>query len=202
MSYDPNRVLDLRFFGFNAAGNIGGQYGQAWANIPNKYFNYLLVAGDALDFRFGFTYETWLRRTGGFGVWQGLFGKTNGGGALNFGGVLRLSNANLIRLSISDGAVSRNGDSVSTILDTNLHHIVATFDLTTIRIYIDGILDNASANALPNVLSCAGFNFEIGKFPQFAGEFFTGEYESIRVYDRVFGDSEIRSNYQYGPNRT
>lgn len=73
--------------------------------------------------------------------------------------------------------------------DGNWHHIAATFDGTTRKIYLDGVLkgsDIPGGHSVPN-----GANFRIGSTNN--GEFFNGGLDEVRIWDIARTQCEINS---------
>lgn len=220
---DLNRILDLRFFGLNAAGNIAdrsgygfdmtptglvgddsefmdGDYGQIIRLITNKYLSYTLLAGDRLAFVGGFTYEVWLsRRT--FGADIAIMGKANGAGAGQRFAVLKFGAPDRLQFLAADGTTNDSLVGNTAITDTNLHHIVATFDTATYRLYIDGDEDNSGASVISSIDAGVGFDFSLNQWPG-VGQSNSIDYTAARVYDRVMGAAEVKKNSIKGPNRT
>jgi hypothetical protein len=79
------------------------------------------------------------------------------------------------------------------------HHVAATFDGTTRKIYVDGILlgsDNpGNLHAVPNASSLA-----IGVTN--SNEYFPGSIDEVRVWNRALCLSEIQNNMNCGLNAT
>jgi alpha-tubulin suppressor-like RCC1 family protein len=74
-------------------------------------------------------------------------------------------------------------------LDGNWHHIAATFDGTTRKIYLDGVLkgsDIPGGHTVPN-----GANFRIGSTNN--GEFFNGGLDEVRIWNTARTTCEINS---------
>ncbi|WP_395047208.1 SBBP repeat-containing protein [Flavobacterium sp.] len=78
--------------------------------------------------------------------------------------------------------------------DGNWHHIVATYDGTTRKIFVDGILkasDTPGVNAIPNAL-----NMRIGSTcpNPCGGEFYNGAIDEVRIWNRALPQAEIQNN--------
>ena len=80
-------------------------------------------------------------------------------------------------------------------------HVIVTWDGAFIRIYVDGILRNTSANfsgaALVGLDSGVGY---IGKYRANNGYETSGSIDDVRIYNRVLSAAEITSLHQYGQN--
>lgn len=67
------------------------------------------------------------------------------------------------------------------------HHLVGTYDKTTIKLYINGVLVNSKAHSTsmtvnnnPILIGKSGYN-----------EFFNGKIDDLRIYDRAISDAEV-----------
>jgi hypothetical protein len=81
------------------------------------------------------------------------------------------------------------------LMDGNWHHVVASYDGTTRKIFVDGILKNQDTPVAGshNVPSTA--NFKIGSTcPICGGEFFSGGMDEVRIWNRALCQAEIVNN--------
>ena len=91
-----------------------------------------------------------------------------------------------------DGSSAGNSaadESITDILDDGWHHIAATNDGTTTRLYIDGVLENEYAEAISNATTALNIGSNNG-----SSEYFQGAIDELRVWDDVRLASEIRTN--------
>jgi len=80
--------------------------------------------------------------------------------------------------------------SSRSVVNGEWHHVTETYDGTTVRIYIDGVLDVAQAvliNTVPNV-GRIGANIR-------GGEFFEGSIDEACIYGRALSDAEVAQNF-------
>lgn len=68
-------------------------------------------------------------------------------------------------------------------------HVAMTYDGTTMRLYIDGV--EVSNRALTGPISVDGGPLGIGGNTAFAGEFFAGLIDEVRIYNRALTAAEI-----------
>ncbi|MDT7832435.1 LamG-like jellyroll fold domain-containing protein [Flavobacteriaceae bacterium S356] len=125
--------------------------------------------------------------------------KTNGTGAFsaiaNYG-----TNSNTQRFGL---LVNPNGklyfvgsfadlEGTSVITDNAWHHVAVTYNGSTIKLYVDGVLENSSAITLNTLHS----SFTIGKLNSSTqnDEHFTGQLDEIRIWDDVRTQEEIVNN--------
>lgn len=95
-----------------------------------------------------------------------------------------------------DADVASTIDSTSVPLDDQWNHIavVASFANATGRFYINGALSNQSTYAvmtLGNTSNTNVRNAAIGAQENGASDFYNGEIEDIRLYERVLSDGEM-----------
>lgn len=83
----------------------------------------------------------------------------------------------------------------TSVSDTNWHHIVWTYDGTTIKGYLDGRLDVSSAKSF--TIGSSASTFYIGSSTGSA-DYFSGNLDDVRVYSRPLADYEIYDHYLAG----
>jgi hypothetical protein len=97
------------------------------------------------------------------------------------------------RLSRTVNSVEFGVSSGSTINDGKWHHIVTTFNGSTARIYVDGMLSNTQADN--NSILGVGSIFYIG------GSAGTGFLDEIAIWNRDISSMEVLQLYRRGANR-
>ncbi len=75
-------------------------------------------------------------------------------------------------------------------LDSRWHHVAATYD-GTLRLYVDGALNNSSAVTLNTTTQM----LYIGRAPVRMSEYFDGDIDDLRIYDRALRANEISALY-------
>lgn len=80
------------------------------------------------------------------------------------------------------------------IIDGEWHHIVGTFDTTSIRKYVDGTQTQMTSTGQPYLISNGNCN--IGKITNF----FNGSMSDIKIYNRVLTPEEITQLYEEKAN--
>ena len=71
------------------------------------------------------------------------------------------------------------------------YHIAAVYDLNTMKIYVNGILQ-ATANATGTPTLAHGQAINLGDNPTWPGRFFKGKMDEVRVWDVVRSESQIQ----------
>ncbi|TAL21855.1 MAG: hypothetical protein EPN94_12110, partial [Nitrospirae bacterium] len=77
-------------------------------------------------------------------------------------------------------------------------HLVGTFDGTTVKIYIDGVLKNSYV--MPGTINYSGIgNFTVGQiYDLYSGRYWSGKIDDVAIYNRALTDAEILEHYQAG----
>ncbi|QKG53346.1 LamG-like jellyroll fold domain-containing protein [Hymenobacter sp. BRD67] len=80
-----------------------------------------------------------------------------------------------------------------TITDGHWHHVAATYDGTSLKLYVDGVLD-VSSN--PGAFSTTGTSWNLGKRipPLTSNELFTGHIDEMRVYSTALTPAQLQAD--------
>ncbi|MBU1004659.1 MAG: PKD domain-containing protein, partial [Nanoarchaeota archaeon] len=108
-----------------------------------------------------------------------------------------LSAGGTVSFGYGDGAVSWPGVPTSmSLLDNTWHHLVGVYNTTTLKIYVDGILDNSvPANSLPldnDRPVDIGSHWGGGARQRY----FKGEIDEIKIWSRALSADEINQEYE------
>jgi hypothetical protein len=103
-------------------------------------------------------------------------------------------NAGKVLLRTANGVgTSSNIVSATRVDDDQWHHIVATINTTSIKIYIDGALSASGTPSFGNA-----FNFDVQENKKTIGSGFRGRLDEFAIYDRELTASDIATNYTAG----
>jgi uncharacterized repeat protein (TIGR01451 family) len=146
----------------------------------------------ALDLGNGpFTIEAWARRTT-TGTLDSIvdygYGNSPGGPMLAYVGD---------RIGLWQNGVGLIAQDTGTSLDTSWHHLAATWDGTTGRVYRDGVLVSGSSTS--RVLGNQTGPLLIGA-NQDAGEEFSGDLDEIAIYRKALTAAQIQTHAAAGLN--
>ena len=103
--------------------------------------------------------------------------------------LLQLRHHNFSNSSTSYNIVSSTGLSLNA-----WHHIVATDDGTTVRLYVNGaqVASGSSATSTTN----SPMTLQIGAWPGASSSvFFKGQIPSVKIYTRALGLTEVQQNF-------
>lgn len=94
----------------------------------------------------------------------------------------------------ADGAYMRANGNVA-VNDDKWHHIVGTYDGTTIKLYVDGKLNASTTTTSGTKVTDSTSPFQIGARTDSATQYFSGNIDAVSVHKRALTDAEILSNY-------
>jgi hypothetical protein len=109
--------------------------------------------------------------------------------------VLNVSTPNRIRLAISDGTNSTQDScrTNSTLSYNTWYHIVATYDGTSAKIYVNGVLDETHNTTITPGTFTPGATM-IG-YQNYSNRYFNGDIAAVATYNRALSAEEIKSNF-------
>ncbi len=85
--------------------------------------------------------------------------------------------------------------------DNAWHHVVATYDNSTMKLYVDGVLQNSASYGFGS-LPTNSFPVQLGKPYDSANPngYFNGMMDEVAIYNRSLNASEISQMYDYSKN--
>ena len=155
-----------------------------YVNVPNSA---------SLNATSGVTVEAWVKRTKS-GVWQNVVAKSGSGAAAAQNYALWINTANKPVLYFGNGSASGSVTAPAAI-DTNWHHLVATYDNANAKIYVDGVLKATAASNVP--LTANTQVLTIGRSVD-GLRVFGGLIDEVAVYTSVLSLSSIQAHYNVG----
>lgn len=132
------------------------------------------------------TGELWVETAAWDGNDRILSNRTSGGGWEIW---CSSSGGTITAMNISGG--SQSGRTDHNVTAAEPHHVVATFDGTTVRLYIDGVEEDTAAGSLTLNPSA---DLNIGNLP-FASRLFGGILDEIAVYDYALSAARVAAHY-------
>ncbi|HET6694917.1 MAG TPA: LamG domain-containing protein, partial [Gaiellaceae bacterium] len=137
----------------------------------------------------GVTIEAWVKRTK-TGAWQNILAKPGNGAVAAQNYALWINTTNQPVAFFGNGSSSVGAYAPA--IDTNWHHIVATYDNATAKVYIDGVLRvstsssiQLSANTQPLLIGRTTDNIRI----------FGGTLDEVAVYPSALSAARIQAHY-------
>jgi hypothetical protein len=125
--------------------------------------------------------------------WNGIFGRSDGGSFIHY----QLYNDTVNLYFYGPALACVTGNIITS--TSKYYHIVATFDGSSAKIYVDGSnTTTATTSSTANV--SAADNVSVGKVYS-SSRHFDGEIPVLKVYNRTLTSNEILKNYNAYKNR-
>ena len=125
--------------------------------------------------------------------WNGIFGRSDGGSFIHY----QLYNGTVNLYFYGPALACVSGNVITS--TSKYYHIVATFDGSSAKIYVDGSnTTTATTSSTANV--SAADNVSVGKVYS-SSRHFDGEIPVLKVYNRTLTSNEILKNYNAYKNR-
>lgn len=98
------------------------------------------------------------------------------------------------------GGADKNFPLPVAVNDGNWHQVVTTYDGTTLKLYVDGILRGSQAATRATVLDAYGFNIGAVVTPNDSnsGGYFNGFLDEVSFYTTALSEEDITRHYQLG----
>jgi len=144
----------------------------------------------ALDATTAVTIEAWAKRTRA-NTYQVIVGKPGNGQSKFENYALWFDTSNLAVAYFGNGSTYVRVHS-GTPLDANWHYIVATYDNTTARIYVDAVLVGSATAA--GVMGPNQFGLNIGR-ARTNGYYFQGQVDEVAVYPSALSQQRIQDHW-------
>jgi PKD repeat protein len=178
-------------------GNSGTISGATW--VTGKFGKGLSFNGSSslvtipdsssLDLTTMLTLEAWVNLNTIGADWASVIFKPVDASSLSYvlQGVSQPSQAPSLGISAS----SSNLVAPSPLPTNTWTHLAATYDGTTMRLYVNGAL--VASRAQTGAITTSGQALTIGGNPLF-GAYFSGQIDEVRIYDRALSSSEIQND--------
>ena len=131
----------------------------------------------------------------------GIFCCQTGPAWANMRVVLNVSSPNRIRLAISDGTNSTTDScrTNSTLSYNTWYHIAATYDGTSAKIYVNGVLDETHNTTItPGTFTP---NATMVGYQNYSTRYFNGGIAAVSTYDIAMTATEVKQNFNAHKNR-
>jgi len=192
-SYGLNEGTGTTVKDASANGNNGSITGATWITT-GRYGAALSFSGtgafvsipnsQSLNMTNAITVEAWVYPTA-LGGWKPLVYKETG-----FAYVLMGSSGSSSTPSFGGSFSSANAMGTTALPLNTWSHIAGTYDGTTLRVYVNGVL--ATSQAQTGTISASTGPLMIGGNNE--GEYWAGRIDEVRIYNRALSQSEIQSD--------
>ncbi len=114
-------------------------------------------------------------------------------GGIDAGYMIRCGGNGIINFNIGNGSWHEINTPENSVQLNSWKHVAATYDGTSMKIYIDG--DLAAQSNIPglNIGNAVGSNLLIGESPGFPGRVFNGAINEVRIWNVARSQSQIQN---------
>lgn len=162
-----------------------------------------ITTPDHADFNLGsgnFTFDLWFNRAGGDGTIRVMGGQVGAGAsAANSSISIALSDANVVRLSVSNGSSFDQVTGTTTFTATGWHHAAGVRTGNTLKLFVDGVQEGGDLSfneTVPN----SDANFSIGRSGDLDGVYWNGWIDEVRFSRSARWTANFTPQaYAYGP---
>jgi hypothetical protein len=99
---------------------------------------------------------------------------------------------------INNGGTNYTVDSSQSVADGKWHLLTGTYNGTTMRIYVDSVQKGSSTSFSGSLPTQAG-DVRVGAdYQTVPANFFTGNLDDVRIYNRALSATEVKQLYNMG----
>jgi len=201
MDETPNTttVADSSGNGNNGTSSINSNISNGWYGRARTFngSNQVINVGNGSSLSPGsnsFTISAWIKTSSSTS--QKIYAKDNcsSGSLIQFD----VQNTNIVRFQIGNSSRTTSlVNSTSTVADGNWHHVVGMRDTAsgTLKVYIDGVLDNSASDSIAGQSINNAVNATIGRCGTFNTEVFNGSIDELRIYNTALTNSQVSLLY-------
>ena len=146
-------------------------------------------AATALDGPSAFTLAAWIHHPAASG-WHSIVDKRDSGAD---GYDLYINGTSRLFFRVNQRTL--NGSTV--VADGSWHHVLAVYDGSAMRLYVDGAADGSPLTVGALTLDTAA-SLLLGENYALGNSFFAGTLDEVRAYDRALSEDEIQALFDFG----
>ncbi len=179
--------------GWNPAGKHGG--GMQFDSTND----YIAMGSDlsALKITGSLTISAWAK-VNSFSTTNNIFSKFTGTASTS-SYLLTFNTSSQLRVKLSDGATIPVYDSTGTFSTGTWYHVAAVYTAgSSVKLYINGVLDINSTSSIPASLANSTTIVDIGAQNVGASGFFNGTLDDVRIYNYARSPEQIRWDMNQG----
>ena len=175
--------------------NVEGKYG--FAGKFNGTNSYLYAANSVQQPTTNFSASVWVYLNANSSGGYGIVGNFQSGVNPQKGWVIARSSADTKFSFWADGTANSNGGKVvgTTVIQTGVwYHVVGTYDGTSVKIYVNGSLENsATYSATPGTTNQP---LVIGRWYGNYNDYYTdGKIDQVRIFNKAISATEVTALY-------
>jgi acid phosphatase type 7 len=145
----------------------------------------------SLDLTTAVSVEAWIKRSKP--GWQVVVGKPGHAQSKHENYAIWFNSTNRVVAYFGNG--TRYASVTSTPVDTNWHHVVATYDNATAKLYLDGSLATSTTSDIQMTANTLPLNMGRSTTGSY---FFGGQLDEVAVYATVLSSARVQAHYDVG----
>ncbi len=114
-------------------------------------------------------------------------------GSNSSGYMIRCGGNGIINFNIGNGSWHEINSPANSVQLNSWHHVAATYDGTSMNIYVDGEVKAQTNISGLNIGNAVNSNLLIGESPGFPGRVFNGKIDEVRIWNVARSQSQIQS---------
>ncbi|MFC6955250.1 PKD domain-containing protein [Halorubellus litoreus] len=165
--------------GIHGSSSYGLDGSNDWVRVPDDSSLELSRTDEA-------TVSAWVRKDSAQSGWIAIAQHSDQSYNLQF------TNGDVPAFTIYDGGW-QTAQADSSLQTGRWYHVVGTFDGSTVRLYVDGVLvDTTSASYIADA---GGTDLGLGENVEQSGRHLDGDLDEVRIYERAISTADVRALY-------
>ncbi|MFA7272306.1 MAG: LamG-like jellyroll fold domain-containing protein [Crocinitomicaceae bacterium] len=159
-------------------------FASTYINVPNS---------TSLNPSTSITLEAWIKAdTYAGNSWENVIISKDGWGTGNQGYTLRTGAGGILSFNFSSAGVWKEVTTSAVMTIGNWYHVAASYDGTTLRIYVNGVELNTLAFSGP--ITNGAYDVTIGKMAYLAGgtRYFDGQIDEVKIWSTALTNTQIK----------
>jgi len=148
---------------------------------------------NSLDLTTAVTVEAWVKRSKS-AAWQVVVGKSGNGQSAFENYAVWLDTSNQLVAYFGNGTSFAR--VVAPAIDTNWHHVAATYDNATAKIYVDGAMKASTASTVQ--MGANNLPLNIGRANNSTAYQFGGRLDDVAIYPSALAANRVLAHYNAG----
>jgi hypothetical protein len=128
--------------------------------------------------------------------WEAILAKGDSAYRLHLNGGCSINSPNIsngLSFGINSGCSTADADSGTVPVAGTWYHVAGTYDGTTIKIYVNGVLQASGAYA--GAINSNTFPLDIGENSQQTGRYWSGDIDEVKVFGTALTAAQISTGY-------
>ncbi|HYD35103.1 MAG TPA: DUF2341 domain-containing protein [Vitreimonas sp.] len=142
------------------------------------------------------TVETWVYLNANQGSFASLISRDGESAARAYSIELGNAGTNRLRVWFGAGGSPKVVDSTSALALNQWYHIVGTYDGSSVKLYINGRLDNSLSTS--GTITTNTDTLAFGCSSQLNGEYFNGKLDHVKIYNYARSQAQVAYDYNRG----